>query len=138
MLAVPYNDLPQTDVASKSPLSQMALLHHLRFVAMACRAKPKTSLFEACALLHVTHSAERDAYADALMRCLSEALGRPTKLFAPGTHEITFDEKWLMQLSQALATQDEASSKFLLNSRVSVENRRLVRFLMAQISQLPL
>ncbi|CAN0472427.1 unnamed protein product, partial [Hapterophycus canaliculatus] len=29
----------------------MAFLNHLRFVAMKCRAKPRTQLFDACAVL---------------------------------------------------------------------------------------
>ena len=77
----------------------LAFLNHLRFVAMACRVKPKTDLFEACALLTVERSASREACADALMRCLGEAFGKPARLYAPGTAELTFDENWLICLA---------------------------------------
>lgn len=112
-----------------------AFLNHLRFVAMACRVKPRTDLFEACALLKVERSASRDAHAEALMRCLSEAFGKPARLYAPGTTEQTFDEQWLMRLGMACGQGDEDSAHFLLNSRVAFENRRLVRFLIGRIAE---
>lgn len=113
----------------------MNFLNHLRFVSMQCRSKRCTNLFEACALLHADKSQSREAYADALMRCLDEALGKRPLLYAPGTMEISFDENWLVQLGQASMTKDEASVDFLLRSRVRHEHRRLVRFLVTQISK---
>ncbi|MEM6941599.1 MAG: hypothetical protein AAF943_16285 [Pseudomonadota bacterium] len=115
--------------------ADMAFLNHLRFVAMQCRVKPKTDLFEACALLQTNRTASREAYAEALMRCLSEALGKPARLHAPGTAELSFDEEWLVQLGRASATGDEPSRRFLLGSRVAHANRRLVGFLVGQIAE---
>ena len=135
MVAIRLIDLPDTVAAPEHSLGAIALLNYLRFISMSCRSKPQTNLFEACALLHVARSTERDAHADALMRCLNEALGKPAKLFGPATTEVSFDEKWLMQFALASKAQDEASLQFLLNSRVSPENRRLVRFLMVRISE---
>lgn len=112
-----------------------AYLNHLRFLSMSCRSKPRADLFEACALLHATRSASRDAHAEALMRCLNEALGKPARLHAPGTFEMSFDETWLVQLGQAVMRQDDASTAFLLKSRVLPEHRRLVRFLVGRISE---
>jgi hypothetical protein len=119
-----------------APLSvaEAGFLNNLRFVAMECRAKPRANLFEACALLQSTRDASRAAHAEALMRCLQEALGKPARLHSPGSEEMTFDEKWLLQLGQATVAQDEASISFLLASRVSAEHRRLVRFLVARIA----
>ena len=110
-------------------------LNLLRMIAMDCRAKPRTQLFEACALLQTDQSASLDAHAEALMRCLDEALGTRARLFAPGVADMTFDERWLVQLGLATARNDEASVSFLLGSRVAREHRRLVRFLIAQISK---
>ena len=112
----------------------MAFLNHLRFVAMKCRVKPRTALFEACALLTAQKSAEQAAYAEALMRCINEALGKPARLLSPGVSELTFDERWLIQLARASARGDEDSLRFLLSSRVAFENRRLVRFLIGRIA----
>lgn len=113
----------------------LAFLNHLRFVAMECRVKPRTDLFEACALLKVERSASRDAHAEALMRCLGETFGKPARLFAPGTTEQTFDEQWLMRVGIACGQGDEDSTRFLLSSRVAFENRRLVRFLIGRIAE---
>jgi hypothetical protein len=120
---------PELDAASAS------FLNHLRFVAMTCRAKRRANLFEACALLQISRTASCEAHADALMRCLGDAIGKRITLFTPGTTEISFDEAWLLQLGRALNQGDDASAAFLLNSRVVREHRRLVRFLVARISE---
>ncbi|MEL6922332.1 MAG: hypothetical protein AAFO77_15190 [Pseudomonadota bacterium] len=112
-----------------------AFLNHLRFVAMSCRVKPRTDLFQACALLQVQRIASCEAHADALMRCLQEALGQPARLHAPGLDELTFDEMWLLELGRATTRGDEDSIVFLLGRRVATEHRRLVRFLVARISE---
>ncbi|WP_223274949.1 hypothetical protein [Tateyamaria sp. syn59] len=112
-----------------------AFLNQLRFMSMTCRSKRRTDLFEACALLHVTRSASQEAHAEALMRCLAQALDKQPRLHAPGTIEMTFDETWLLQLGQAIASADEGSVAFLLKSRVLPEHRRLIRFLVGRISE---
>ena len=68
------------------------------------------------------------------MRCINEALGKPARLLSPGVSELTFDERWLVQLARASAQGDEDSLRFLLSSRVAFENRRLVRFLIGRIA----
>lgn len=105
-------------------------------VAMACRAKRKTSLFEACALLHVDRLGTFSAHAEALVRCLSEALDSRAIFYRPGTQNLSFDEAWLMQVINCEARSDEASISLLLGSRIAVENRRMFRFLTARISKL--
>ncbi|MEO9576452.1 MAG: hypothetical protein ABJ263_04110 [Tateyamaria sp.] len=112
-----------------------AFLNHLRFKAMECRAKPRADLFEACALLQVTRTANQEAHAEALMRCLAQALGKQPRLHAPGTVEMSFDETWLVELGLACSRDDEASLSFLLGSRILPEHRRLVRFLVGRISE---
>ncbi|MEO1222293.1 MAG: hypothetical protein AAFY42_13255, partial [Pseudomonadota bacterium] len=113
----------------------MAFLNHLRFVAMACRTKPRTDLFRACAMLQVNATASQSAHAEALMRCLGEALGQAPRLHAPGSSELTFDERWLIVLAQASVRGDTDSLAFLLRSRIGREHRRLVGFLIANISE---
>lgn len=118
-----------------APLStgDAALLDSLRAVAMLCRVKPRADLFHACALLHGDRSASQAAHAEALMRCLAQALGQPARLHAPGAAELTFDETWLLALGRAAARGDEGSVAFLLGRRVAAEHRRLVRFLIRRI-----
>lgn len=115
--------------------SKSAFLNHLRFTALGCRAKSRTDLFEACALLTLDRTLSLAAHADALMRCLDQALGQRAILFRPGTSEQSFDEAWLLQLATALCRKDEASTTFLLHSRIDRQHHRHIRFLLAHISE---
>lgn len=121
--------------AEALPEEAAEYLNHLRFVALSCRTKRQTKLFEACALLHADQNASRVAYTEALMRCLHEATGARTKLFAPGSKEMTFDERWLVELGFAIGRADENSITFLLQSRVRPEHQRLTRFLVTKVSE---
>ncbi|MEM8870930.1 MAG: hypothetical protein AAGE38_11050 [Pseudomonadota bacterium] len=112
----------------------MGFLNLLRFIAMSCRAKPRADLFEACALLQIDRSVSQEVHAEALMRCLNEALGKPARLYSPGVAEMTFDESWLVQLGLASVKGDKSSFNFLLKSRVSHKHQRLVSFLVHRIS----
>ncbi|MBY5935640.1 hypothetical protein KUV51_21705 [Tateyamaria omphalii] len=131
-LATEPQRMPQVRPVSDAAF---AFLNHLRFMSMSCRSKRRADLFEACALLHATRSASQEAHAEALMRCLAQALGKQPRLHAPGTVEMSFDETWLLQLGQAITTQDEGSVAFLLKSRVLPEHRRLIRYLVGRISE---
>ncbi len=134
MLArLPHPETPRA--APDVTPAQMAFINHIRFVKMACRTKPQTHLFEACALLHVEGTKSKEAHSDALVRCLPEALGTPVRLHAPRVTEMSFDENWLLRLASAIAHDDDASIGFLLRSRVAPEHRRLVRFLVGRISE---
>ncbi|MEM8788888.1 MAG: hypothetical protein AAGE76_11565 [Pseudomonadota bacterium] len=129
-------DVAPAEIPAASPQAgDLAFLNHLRFVAMSCRAKARADLFEACALLQTDKTASQAAHAEALMRCLNQALGRQARLHPPGTGELSFDEAWLLQLGRAVALADGASARFLLTSRVKPEHRRLVRFLIGRISE---
>ncbi len=129
-----YLELQPRCRAERPPPDAEALsfLNHLRLVAMQCRAKARADLFEACALLSMDRTGSQAAHAEALMRCLNQALGQTARLHAPGTDELSFDEAWLMQLGRAVARGDEASTTFLLCSRIAVEHRRSIRFLVSR------
>ncbi len=131
-LALPTR-LECTPVPDVSPES-FALLNYLRFVALECRAKPKSDLFEACALLHGDRTASCAAHAEALMRCLNDTLGTRARLFSPGTTELSFDERWLISLGRAINNNENASVDFLLKSRVKPDDRRLICFLIGRVS----
>ncbi len=110
-------------------------LNHVRFVALGCRAKGRTDIFKACALLSMDKSQSIRAHAEALVQCLNEALAKRPVLFRPGTEELSFDEAWLVQLAAALRRDDEDSVRFLLQSRVVPEHHRHIRFLLTRISR---
>lgn len=118
-----------------SSLSNQSYLNFLRFVALDCRAKARADIFEACALLSLEKSTSQVAHADALMRCLDQALGKRAVLYRPGTEETSFDEDWLLELGRAIARGDEQSTTFLIFSRVRPQSRRHVRFFMGGITE---
>ena len=124
-------DWPEAELADRS---EAALLNHIRFVALGCRAKARTDLFQACALLHSSGTQSFRLHAEALMQCLNEALGKQAVLFRPGTAERSFDENWLLRLMTALSNGDEASASFLLHSRIDREKHRLMRYLLSRVS----
>ena len=90
-----------------------AFINYLRFAALGYRAKARADIFEACALLKTCPTENRAAHAEALMRCLGQALGKQAKVLSPGAAEYTFDELWLMQIAAASARDDDASISFL-------------------------
>ncbi len=124
-------DWPEAEPADRS---EAALLNHIRFVALGCRAKARTDLFQACALLHSSGTQSFRLHAEALVQCLNDALGKQAVLFRPGTTERSFDEMWLLQLMGVLSTGDEASATFLLHSRIDREKHRLMRYLLLRVS----
>ena len=136
MVALSKTDLDwQWPEAAPVARSQAAFLNHLRFTALGCRAKSRTDLFEACALLALDRTKSLSAYAEALMLCLDQTLGKRAVLFRPGTAEQSFDEAWLLQLAIALSGKDDASATFLLHSRIEPKHHRHIRFLIAHISE---
>ncbi len=112
-----------------------AFLNHLRSVALGCRAKARSDMFQACALLAVDRTASIEALADALVLGLHEALPKRAIFFRPDTSERSFDEAWLVQLARAATYQDEASLAFLLHSRLPREHHRHIRFLVSRLSE---
>lgn len=107
----------------------------IRQVARRCRVEPRTDLFHACALLSGNKGIARMAYAEVLMRCLGQALGRQPIFYRPGEVELSFDEAWLLRLRESLLREDEASATFLLKSRVVAHARRNCIFLLRGMSE---
>jgi hypothetical protein len=135
MMPLRSDKWPESVSAKDVSPEAFRFLNYLRFLSMRCRARPRADLFQACALLHATKSQSREAHAEALMRCLGEAFGKPARLLAPGVSEVTFDEAWLVQLGLASAREDEASVIFMLRSRVIPEHQRLISFLIHRTSR---
>lgn len=123
----PRSECQDTPIPSESGDD---LLDHLRSVARAVRCKSRTDLFCACAALSGNRDEAAQAASEVFMRCLSQALGHRPVLLREGERERSFDEAWIMALSQALQSGDTASATFLLHSRVPAPARRNVVFLM--------
>lgn len=126
---VPLEGAPDSDV---SP-SDTSFLEHVRDVARANRCKGYIDLFGACASLSGNRDVALHAASEVLMRCLAQALGCRPVLYRPGETETSFDEKWLIALARSLRNGDEASSTFLLCSRVPKHARRNLVFLFHRV-----
>ena len=109
----------------------MDFINHLRMIALGCRSAARTDLFEACAILSTDRHVAKTAHAEALMMCLSQALGKAPKMLIPGVVEVSFDEAWLARRSLAARTKDEASLTFLLHSRLPHYACRNIGFLIS-------
>lgn len=110
-----------------------AILNHLRLVSLRCRAAARQDLFHACAMLSLDRATAKDAHAVALMRGLSQALGKAPKMYRPGVDEVSFDEAWLLRMAEAAMRDDDGSLLFLIHSRVPVHMRRSVAFLIRAV-----
>lgn len=110
-------------------------LESLRGAAALARVKSHRDLFEACAVLSANKTAAKNAFADALLRCLPEATGRRPVFYAPGSAEVSFDEAWLLRLKAALSEGDTDSAEFLLRSRVQPFARQSCLFLIRGLSR---
>lgn len=130
---VPDAELPRPNHADHGP-EEMNFLNHLRVMALSCRVKRKSDLFHACALISTDPQSSREAHAEALMRCLSQAMNRRPVMLRTGSTEVSFDEAWLIRLAKSLARKDTDSAAFLLGSRIDPAHRRNIRFLVGRIS----
>lgn len=120
-----YSDAPHHN--------QPPALALLRVLMRQCRAKARVEPFEACALLHHSPDQGAQAYADALLRILGAALPNGLCIHAVNAPERSFDENWLLALTEAVARDDAPSAAFLLRSRLPVHLRRNVGWLVSQL-----
>lgn len=121
--------------AAELDATSRAILNQLRRAARDCRAAARADLFEACALLSADRGVAQRAHADALMKCLPQALGRRPKMLRPGVAEVSFDEAWIVRMATSAAQGDGDSFAFLLRSRVPPWARRNIAFLVASLSE---
>ena len=116
------------------PTGWRGTLNALRVIALECRVAAREDLFQACALLSNSRTKAQDAYARALFRCLTEAIGSNAVFHRPGVAELSFDEAWLTRLLIASHAGDDASVAFLIRSRVPKMHQRHIAFLIKGIA----
>jgi hypothetical protein len=85
-------------------------------------------------MLSLDPGASVQAHADALLRVLSQALGRPLKLHAPGSTDLSFDERWLAALVAAAGRGDAGSLGFLTAHRIPRHMARQTVWLARQLA----
>lgn len=134
----PQPDVPRhadaPPVPAPVPVSVPAGVALLRVLAPKCRAAARIDLFKACALLTLNRDQAAQAYAEALVRTLSQGLGRMPVLHRVGSAELSFDEAWLAALFAAQARGDEGSFTFLIRCRLGRHAARPIGFLAAGLA----
>jgi hypothetical protein len=105
------------------------LLERLRAIAMRGRSQPRLDTRRACEMLRDEPEIAAPVFADALLRTLRTHLGSRPRFFAPGSAEVSFDERWLLALLLARRRGDAASARFLVRSRVAPPARAALDFL---------
>ena len=94
--------LPETQAAAVP-----AAVARLRMAALACRAAPRAPGPQV-----VPPEAGAERLAAALAALLLEALEQRPILWRPGTEGLSFDESWIVALTQALERGDGTASGF--------------------------
>jgi hypothetical protein len=107
----------------------------LRVLALTCRAKARLDLHQACAMLSICPEQAAEAYADTLLRSLSDGFGRAPLLHQPGARELSFDEAWINALLSAHLRNSPESAVFLLASRLPRHVRRQIGWLAARLAE---
>lgn len=111
-----------------------AALDKLRSTATRCQAARRLDLFCACRMLSGDTKEAGTAFARALIRTLSQGLGRAPVFFRPGSREVSFDERWLISLISAVQKGDEPSFEFLIRSRLGRHTHRPTAFLVRNLA----
>lgn len=80
-------------------------------------------------MLCTDRARSRATFREALLRTLTEALGRRPVFYRAGSTDISFDEAWLMAVVEAIDRADSSSLAFLTGSRLRSHTRRNIAFL---------
>lgn len=135
MLAVPHAPFPHRPGRDDHAVAIPTAILALRRLAPRCHAGARLDLFRACAMLSGNADVAAKTYAEALLRGLAVVFGRAPVLHQPGAAELSFDEAWLASLLAAALRDDEASTRFLLASRLPRHAQRQIGWLARQLAQ---
>lgn len=113
------------------PVPRRDVIDELREASWRCQAQPRIGLFEACAMLSRDCTRSRMTFRDALLRTLAEGLDRRAVFYRPHASDLSFDERWLMALIDAVVHDDHHSLAFLTASRLKPHTRRQILFLVS-------
>lgn len=111
------------------------LLQYIRSRAVRAQLAPRVEPFRFCALIEATPDNTADVFADALLKVLPRALGRPMLIRRPCASSASFDEVWLVGLIMSRRRSDHASVIFGLQARVSKAYRRSLAFLVTGLAE---
>ena len=111
------NDLPENQ-------DIIYVINKLRFLMIECRKDARLSIDEACKLIQIDKKTSAHYFAHNILRTLEEILGKKPVFRNPGEKSLSFDEQWIASLINSYTSNDQISTKFLINSRVENLNKR--------------
>ena len=100
------------------------VVNKLRFLMIDCRKDSRISIDEACKLIQTDKKKSASYFAYNILRTLEEILGKKPIFRNPGEKNLSFDEQWIASLIKSYKSNDQISTKFLINSRVENLNKR--------------
>ena len=100
------------------------VVNKLRFLMIDCRKDSRISIDEACKLIQIDKKKSARYFAYNILRTLEEILGKKPIFRNPGEQSLSFDEQWIASLINSYKSNDQISTKFLINSRVENLNKR--------------
>ena len=100
------------------------VVNKLRFLMIDCRKESRISIDEACRLIQIDKKKSASYFAYNILRTLEEILGKKPIFRNPGEKNLSFDEQWIASLIKSYKSNDQISTKFLINSRVENLNKR--------------
>ena len=100
------------------------VVNKLRFLMIDCRKDSRISIDEACKLIQIDKKKSASYFAYNILRTLEEILGKKPIFRNPGEKNLSFDEQWIASLINSYKSNDQISTKFLINSRVENLNKR--------------
>ena len=100
------------------------VVNKLRFLMIDCRKDSRISIDEACKMIQIDNKKSASYFAYNILRTLEEILGKKPIFRNPGEKNLSFDEQWIASLINSYKSNDQISTKFLINSRVENLNKR--------------
>ena len=102
----------------------ITLLERARACAMEVRAYPRLDILKACQLISLDIDLLSSEMLEIFIRSLPAAFGRQVVIHNPGTKQLSWDEKWLLSIIEAVSRADYDSVHFLIRSAVKQKHRR--------------
>ena len=91
---------------------------------MEVRAYPRLDILKACQLISLDIDLLSSEMLEIFIRSLPEAFGRQVVIHNPRTKQLSWDEKWLLSMIEAVSRADYDSVHFLIRSAVKQKHRR--------------
>jgi hypothetical protein len=104
--------------------SEIVLLERARACALEVRAYPRLDILRACQLISLDIDLLSSEMLEIFIRSLPQAFGRQIIIHRPGAEQLSWDEKWLLSIIEAVSRADYDSVHFLIESVVKQKHRR--------------